>query len=90
MTPQSTLENCIEEMGVWISRHPSGALRLGQGAESMMIYPTDDGWKYQMFEFGQSLPYNIGTHVENDIQKFVNKIQKWSWRNDVYRNRAGS
>lgn len=90
MTPQSTLESCIEEMGVWISRHPSGALRLGQGAESMMIFRTSEGWSYRMIAFGETLPYRVGEYAEKDIQKFVNFVQKWSWRNDVYRNRVGS
>lgn len=79
MLNQQVLEDCIEKMGVWISKHPSGTLRVQHGAEAMMIFPHEKRWTYRITEIGLSQPYKTGFYTRKDVLKFVHMVQKWSW-----------
>lgn len=78
---QQVLEDSIAKMGVWITRHPSGTLRIQQGLEHMHIFPHENRWTYRIRRFDEVYPYRTGFYTRKDVQLFVHEILKWSWRN---------
>lgn len=78
---QQTLEESIEKMGVWVSKHPSGTLTVTQGTEKFTIFPHENRWTYQIKRYEDNLPYRTGFFARKDVQIFVHKILTWTWDN---------
>lgn len=80
---QRLLEDSIERMGVWITRHPSGTVIVVQGGERFTIFPHEKRWTYQIKRSGDTLPYQTGFFTRKDVQMLVHKILTWGWANGV-------
>lgn len=78
MEPQQVLEDSIERMNVWSSKHPSGVLTLtGRGAR-LRVVPEENGWLLKTVDrYGNAAL--IGAFTIEDVQKLVHKLLKWSW-----------
>lgn len=78
MEPQQVLEDSIERMNVWCSKHPSGVLTLtGRGAR-LRVVPEGNGWLLKSLDQWGNAAL-IGAFTFEDVQKLVHKLLRWSW-----------
>lgn len=78
MKPQQVLEESIERMNVWCSKHPTGVLTLtGRGAR-LRVVPEENGWLLKSVDSKGNADL-IGGFPFEDVQKLVHKILRWSW-----------
>lgn len=80
--PQQVLEDSIERMNVWCSKHPTGVLTItGQGAR-LRVVPEENGWLLKSLDrYGNA--DLIGAFTFEDVQKLVHKILRWSWEYEL-------
>lgn len=83
MVNQKVLEDCIERMGVSISKHPSGTVIVSQGGEFFQIFPHPERWTYRVKRAGEVLAYQSGFFTRTDVDLFVHKILTWAWGNGL-------
>lgn len=81
MSPQQALEEAIEKMGVWVTKHPTGAILVTQGDEQMRIFPHATRWTYQIFEGRQALAKKSGFYTLKDVDLMAHEVLQWAWRN---------
>ena len=77
--PQQILEDSIERMNVWCSKHPTGVLTItGRGAR-LRVVPEENGWQLKSLDrYGNA--DLIGAFTREDVQKLVHKILVWSYK----------
>ena len=80
--PQQILEDSIERMNVWCSKHPTGVLTItGHGAR-LRVVPEENGWLLKSLDrYGNA--DLIGAFTFEDVQKLVHKILRWSWDHEL-------
>lgn len=74
---QHTLETECERLGVYVGRHPTGALTLTAFGSSRIILPEQGGWRVQSREmYGRRR--EIGTYQFEDLDKLLEYVQDWA------------
>lgn len=77
--PQQILEDAVERMGLYVGKHPTGALTLGANGSTRVILPQENGWLVQeKMDYGGTKV--IGAFTFEDVDKLVHKTLRWSWR----------
>ncbi len=77
LNAQKMLEDSIERMNVWCSKHPSGVLNLtGRGAR-LRVVPKDNGWVLKNVDRNDNAT-TIAAYPESDLQMLVHKILRLS------------
>lgn len=80
--PQQVLEESIERMNVWCSKHPTGVLTItGRGAR-LRVVPEENGWQLKSVDSRGNADL-IGAFTFEDVQKLVHKLLKWSWEYEL-------
>lgn len=77
MNPNQALADRIEKMGVWIGKHPTGALTLTAYGSSRVILPEANGWRVtEPNTYGGSRV--VAAYPHEDIDKLVADVQDWA------------
>lgn len=84
---QKVLEDSLEKTGVWISKHPSGALSLQCGGEQFHIFPHPTRWTYRVSAIGMG-PHKAGFYARKDVDLMVHEVMRWGWANGLHKNHA--
>lgn len=78
LKPQQVLEDSIERMNVWCSKHPTGVLTLtGRGAR-LRVVPEENGWLLKSLDQWGNTTL-IRAFTREDVQKLVHRILIWSY-----------
>lgn len=82
LSKQRVLEDSIERMNVWYSKHPTGVLTLtGRGAR-LRVVPEENGWLLKSVDSRGNADL-IGAFTREDVQKLVHRLLKWSWDHEL-------
>ena len=74
---QHILETACERLGIYVGRHPTGALTLTAYGSSRVILPEANGWRVQTHErYGGGRV--IGAYPHEDVDKLVADVQDWA------------
>lgn len=74
---QHILETECERLGIYVGRHPTGALTLTAYGSSRVILPEANGWRVQeKQQYGGGRV--IGAYPYEDIDKLVADVQDWA------------
>lgn len=77
MNAQHILETECERLGVYVGKHPTGALTLTACGSSRVILPEENGWRVQeRTETGNHRV--IAAYPHKDIDKLVADVQDWA------------
>lgn len=74
---QHILETECERLGIYVRRHPTGALTLTAYGSSRVILPEANGWRVQeRTEIGNHRV--IAAYPHEDLDNLVADVQDWA------------
>lgn len=78
MNSQQVLEESIEKMGVWMTKHPTGTLTVQSDEGVIQILPYPGHWVVRWKNLNEVLPYETNKYEWGQVADLVHKILTWS------------